>query len=157
MRLDYLPSIAITAGRGGRNGSAWRDSAKRRAYRPHVLGMAGAESQFDDRSGIRRDFGLPSVVRLIADHGLLCARVPLAGGRAVKIFFADQRRLDFGSAIVSDFLLAMAFPCAAPWALGRSLLGRLGLASGRRVRRMLGGASFGRAQAGRKKENYADV
>lgn len=151
---EGLPFVAIASGRAGHDSSVVRGPVKRRAYGPHVLGMVGTESQLDDRARIRGDLGLPSVISLITGHGLLRARVPLAGGRAVKIFFADQRLLNFGGAVVFDFLLAMALPCSTPCVSGRSLVGRLGCVPGRG---MFSSASLGRAQASQKKENYADV
>src|SRR5258708_30618335 len=92
-----------------------------------VLTVVGTEAQFNDGAGMGGDLRLPSVVALIARHGLFGGGIPDAGGFALHVFLADQRFLYLAGAVPVDLLLAFALPCAAAGAvLFRAFAGRAG-------------------------------
>src|SRR5258707_5511000 len=78
-----------------------------------VLTVVGTEAQFNNGAGIGGDLRLPSVVALIARHGLLGGGIPYAGGLALHVFLTDQGFLNLAGAVTVDLLLALALPCAA--------------------------------------------
>ena len=67
---------------------------------------AGAKSQPDQGAGIGNGLCLKAVILLVALHRLLGGDVPVAGRRAGKIVFANQRLLDLGRALLIDGLLS---------------------------------------------------
>ena len=111
------------------------------------LGVIRPQAQFDQGAGIGGDFGLPSVVGLIAGHGGLGARVPFAAGFAGQVFLADEGFLDFSHAFRLDRLLSFAFPGAAAGAFALFARACLSL-RGRRFARRRTGRSFGSRRLG---------
>lgn len=78
--------------------------------------MVRPQAQFDERAGVRRDLGLPSVICLITLHGLFRTVIPDTGRLAIKVLLADQSLLDLGGTGSINFLLPMLFPGAFPGA-----------------------------------------
>src|SRR5262249_9656170 len=77
-----------------------------------VASMIWSQAQLDQCAGIRGDFGLPSIISLVALHGCFSAAVPGSAGFAVKIFLSDQRFLDLRGAGGINLLLPVTFPCS---------------------------------------------
>ena len=67
-----------------------------------------AQSQLDERSSVRRGFGLPIIIRLITLHRLLSLVIPHAGRLTRQVVLADQGLLDFQGALRIDFLLSVS-------------------------------------------------
>ena len=93
-----------------RSSSAGYAVGLRCAVQQGLLGMVGAEAQFDKSAGVRCDLGLPPVIRLVLGHGGLAAGIPYTSGFAGEIFFPDQSFLDIAHTIRLDALLPMLFP-----------------------------------------------
>lgn len=120
--------------------------------------FARAQAQFDERTRIGNFFGLPTVVALVAAHGIFAGLVPGVGGLAAQVTFTNQGFLNGAGSFRVDFLL----PTRPDRLLlpGRMLCGGGGVRGGgvscagwlRRARRrrrglmMLAGASLGRGQ-----------
>jgi hypothetical protein len=85
--------------------------------------FTGSQSQLDQRAGIRDRLVLPSIVLLVAAHGLFARLIPLAARFALEIVLTDEGFLDGLSALGIDFLLSANF-LLAPF--GRSSTGLCG-------------------------------
>ena len=105
-----LPLSFLGSAGGVRGGSAGYAVGLGRTVQQGLLGMVGAEAQFNKSAGVRCDLGLPPVVRLILGHSCLAAGVPYTGGFAGEIFFPDQSFLDIAHTVRLDALLPMLFP-----------------------------------------------
>ena len=73
--------------------------------------FAGAQTKLDQRTGIRDLLALPSVVGLVAAHGVFAGLIPASGGFSVQVVFADQGLLDGSGSFGIDFLLASRTTC----------------------------------------------
>ena len=69
--------------------------------------MARSQAKLDERSRIRQALGLPSIVRLVAGHGILGGLVPFAAWFAAHVLLANERFLDIVGPGIVDRLLAM--------------------------------------------------
>jgi len=135
--------------------------------------FARSQAQLDQRPRVGDRLALPSVVGLVAPHGLFTGLVPCAGSLALQIMLADQRFLNGLGSFRVDFLLAAhpllsrgAFSprgCARCSRSGRSgrrfCLALVRLASGRTCsRRLVCGSVRGRtlASCGRTTSAYHD-
>ena len=58
--------------------------------------LVGSKTKLDDRSGIRNQLRLPSIVSLQLLHGSFCLGVPVPRRIARQIALLDQRRLNGG-------------------------------------------------------------
>jgi len=68
--------------------------------------VARPKAELDERARVGNDFGLPSIVGLVALHGLLRGVIPYAGWRTLKIMFADQGFLNIAGTLGIDLLLS---------------------------------------------------
>ena len=66
----------------------------------------GAETKFDNGSGVGHQFGLPAVIGLEFLHGGFCLRVAMAAGLTGEITRLDEGRLDLSGAAVVDCALS---------------------------------------------------
>lgn len=98
------------------------------------FGVVGAKPEFDESTGIRRNFRLPAVIGLVTGHGFFATGVPHAAGFTGEVVLADQSFLDRARAFRLDPLLAMAFPRA---------FACMAAALGFRRRMLLGGGGWG--------------
>ena len=114
-------SLGRTGG-GNRRGVGGRRGAVRR--RSHGLGsrcvwhgghsavgiqqmvLARAQAELDQRPRVRHSLALPTVIGLIAAHGLFAGLIPGTRGFSAQVMLADQRFLNRMSPLGVDFLLA---------------------------------------------------
>ena len=68
--------------------------------------FARPQTQLNQRPRVGDRLALPSMVRLVAAHGLFAGLVPRAGGFPAQVVFADQGLLNGQGSFRVDFLLA---------------------------------------------------
>ena len=78
------------------------------ALRVQKMVLARPQAQFDQSARVRHGLALPSVIGLVAAHGVFARLVPGAGRFSVQVVFADQRFLDGLRSLGVNFLLAAA-------------------------------------------------
>ena len=73
--------------------------------------FARTKTQLDQRARVGHLLALPSVVGLVAAHGVFAGLIPAAGGFSVQVMFADQGLLNGSGSFGIDFLLASRTTC----------------------------------------------
>ena len=68
--------------------------------------LTRAETKLDQSPRVGYRLALPSLIRLVAAHGLFTGLVPCAGGFSAQVVLADQGFLNGLSSLGVDFLLA---------------------------------------------------
>src|ERR1039458_3955000 len=76
--------------------------------------MIGSQPQFDQRTRVGCQFGLPAVRRLVAGDGVAGGLVPSAGRPTAKVMFPNEGALDLHGALLIDPALAVGAGSALP-------------------------------------------
>ncbi len=96
------PEVEILPLHEARRGRCFRSGHGCRGTHTRVRVLCRSETQFDNGSRVRDQFGLPAVVSLILLHGGFGFGVPVTRCIAGEIAGLDKRCLDLGSASVVD-------------------------------------------------------
>ena len=75
--------------------------------------VARAQTQADQRAGVRHSLRLPAVIGLVAAHGVFAGLVPGLASLAAQVVLANQRFLNFLRAFGIDLLLTSSCPLLA--------------------------------------------
>lgn len=68
--------------------------------------VARPEAEFDQSARIGNLFRLPTLIALIAPHGVFAGLIPLAAGGSAQVVLADERLLNRARPFRIDLLLA---------------------------------------------------
>lgn len=68
--------------------------------------FARAQPQLDQRARVRNRLALPTLVRLVAAHGLFTGLVPRSRGFSLQVMFTNQGLLNGLGSLGVNFLLA---------------------------------------------------
>src|ERR1019366_5549062 len=123
-----LPLLLLVGRASGLRSAVHTEFMRRRNIRCFGIQQAlmiGSQSQFDQRTRVGCQFGLPAIGRLVAGHGVAGSLVRSAGRPTAKVMFPNEGALDLHGALLVDPALAVRAGSALPVGFPGMMGGRM--------------------------------